>query len=88
MAEVIDKKKVIGDYQTHEKDTGSCEVQIALISARVIHLTDHLRKHRKDYHSRRGLIGLTSQRRKLLNYVKKHNLEKYNELIKRLNLRR
>jgi small subunit ribosomal protein S15 len=88
MTQAIDKNSIIGDYRTHETDTGSCEVQIALLTAKVNHLTEHLRTHRKDFHSRRGLIGMTSRRRKLLDYVKKHDLKKYNELLQRLKLRR
>ena len=88
MPETIEKESIIRDYRLHEADTGSCEVQIALITARVNHLTGHLRDHRKDFHSRRGLIALTSRRRKLLAYVKRHDLNRYNNLIKRLNLRR
>ncbi len=88
MSEVVNKQEVIGNFRTHEKDTGSCEVQIALLSARIAHLTDHLRDHRKDFHSRRGLILMTSRRRKLLNYLKKHNLAKYNEILQKLSLRR
>lgn len=88
MSEAIQKESIIRDNQAHQTDTGSCAVQIALITARVNHLTDHLRTHRKDFHSRRGLIGLTSRRRKLLDYVKKHDLNQYKELLKRLNLRR
>ena len=88
MSEAIVKDNIIKDFRIHESDTGSSEVQIALLSARINHLTDHLRTHRKDYHSRRGLIGMTTRRRKLLNYVKKHDLEKYNALLKRLKLRR
>ncbi|MBC2594849.1 30S ribosomal protein S15 [Ruficoccus amylovorans] len=88
MAEAVDKNKVIGEYKVHEKDTGSCEVQVALLTARIAHLTDHLRTHRKDFHSRRGLIAMTSRRRKLLNYLKRTQLDKYNELIARLGLRR
>lgn len=88
MSEVIDKQNIIGEYQTHEKDTGSCEVQIALLTARISHLTEHLRDHRKDFHSRRGLIKMTSRRRKLLDYLKRHNLDKYTEIIQKLNLRR
>ena len=84
----IEKKPIIEDYRLHETDTGSCEVQIALLTARVQHLTEHLRTHRKDYHSRRGLIAMTSRRRKLLDYLKRHDLDKYNELLKRLKLRR
>ncbi len=84
----IDKEKIISEYQTHDGDSGSAEVQIALLTARITHLTDHLRSHRKDFHSRRGLLKMTSRRRKLLDYVKKHDLDKYNDLLKRLNIRR
>ena len=72
----------------HDKDTGSCEVQIALLTARIVHLTGHLKEHRKDYHSRRGLIAMTNKRRSLLDYLKRTNLEKYSEIIKQLKLRR
>lgn len=82
------KSTIIVDFRTHETDTGSSEVQIALLTARVNHLTEHLRTHRKDFHSRRGLIAMTTRRRKLLEYLKRTNLEKYNEIIKRLKLRR
>ena len=88
MTETIDKTNIISDYRLHDKDTGSSEVQIALLTSRINHLTDHLRIHRKDFHSRRGLIGMTSQRRKLLDYLKRNDLKKYNELLKRLKLRR
>ncbi len=88
MSEVVDKQSIIKDYKTHESDTGSCEVQIALLTARINHLTEHLRDNRKDYHSRRGLIKMTSRRRKLLDYLKRHNLDKYTEIIQKLNLRR
>lgn len=88
MAEVIDKSKVIEDYRVHGTDTGSSEVQVALLSARINHLTDHLRTHRKDFHSRRGLIMMTVRRRKLLDYLKRTDLPKYNELLQRLKLRR
>jgi small subunit ribosomal protein S15 len=84
----IDKSNVINEYRTHESDTGSAEVQIALLTQRIAHLTQHLRTHRKDYHSRRGLIAMTSRRRKLLDYVKRHDLEKYKQLLERLKLRR
>jgi small subunit ribosomal protein S15 len=83
----LDKGSVIGDFRTHESDTGSPDVQIALLSQRISHLTEHLRTHRKDFHSRRGLIAMTNRRRKLLDYVKKHDLDKYKELISRLGLR-
>jgi len=84
----IDKSSVIEEFKTHESDSGSSEVQIALLTKRITHLTDHLRTHRKDFHSRRGLIAMTNRRRKLLDYVKKNDLEKYKELLDRLKLRR
>lgn len=84
----VSKQSIIADYRTHETDTGSSDVQIALLTQRIQHLTEHLRTHRKDFHSRRGLIALTSRRRKLLDYVKKHDLEKYKQLLDRLSLRR
>ncbi|HCR28427.1 MAG TPA: 30S ribosomal protein S15 [Opitutae bacterium] len=87
-SKAIDKSKVISDFKTHDTDTGSCDVQIALLSARINHLTEHLRANRKDFHTRRGLIAMTSRRRKLLNYLKKNDLSKYNELLQRLNLRK
>ena len=87
-ATAVDKTTVINQYQLHDKDTGSPEVQIALLTARIVHLTEHLRSHRKDFHSRRGLIAMTSRRRKLLNYMKRKNLQGYNEILKKLNLRR
>jgi len=88
MSEIVNKQEVITNYKVHEKDTGSCEVQVALLSARISHLTDHLRVHRKDFHSRRGLLALASRRRKLLDYLKRHDLARYNELLQRLGLRR
>lgn len=88
MSEAVDKQKVITEYKTKDGDTGSPEVQVALLSARIAHLTDHLRTHRKDFHSRRGLIHMTNRRRKLLDYVKRKDLTRYNEIIQRLKLRR
>ena len=82
------KPEIIAEYKTHEKDTGSSEVQIALLTARINHLTEHLRTHRKDFHSRRGLLQMASRRRKLLDYIKRHNMPKYNELLQRLSLRK
>lgn len=84
----IDKQPIIKEFQTHPKDTGSSEVQVAILTARIAHLTEHLKTHRKDIHSRHGLIALSHRRRKLLNYLKKNNLEKYQEIIKQLNIRR
>lgn len=85
---VVDKEQIIKDYRIDDKDTGSCEVQVALLSARIAHLTDHLASHKKDFHSRRGLIAMTSKRRNLLDYLKKTDLNRYNALITRLGLRR
>lgn len=85
---VIDKEQIIKDYRLDDKDTGSCEVQVALLSARIAHLTDHLASHKKDFHSRRGLLAMTSKRRKLLDYLKKSDLKRYTDLIARLGLRR
>ncbi len=82
------KSEVIAQYKTHEKDTGSSDVQIALLTARINHLTEHLRTHRKDFHSRRGLLQMASRRRKLLDYVKSEDLAKYNDLLQKLNLRK
>lgn len=82
------KSEVIAQFKTHEKDTGSSDVQIALLTARINHLTEHLRTHRKDFHSRRGLLQMASRRRKLLDYLKREDLSKYNELLQKLNLRK
>lgn len=84
----VAKPEIISAFKTHDKDTGSSEVQIALLTARINHLTEHLRVHRKDFHSRRGLLQMASRRRKLLDYVKRHDLAKYQELLKKLNLRK
>ena len=84
----IDKQQIIKEYRLDDKDTGSCEVQVALLSARIAHLTAHLSTNKKDFHSRRGLIAMTSRRRKLLDYLKRNSLERYNDLIQRLKLRR
>ena len=88
MAEAVNKEQIIKDFRLDDKDTGSCEVQVALLSARIAHLTDHLATNKKDFHSRRGLIAMTSKRRKLLDYLKKNDLNRYNTLIQRLGLRR
>ena len=86
--EYLEKDKIINEFKTHENDTGSCEVQIALLSARISHLTEHLAVHKKDFHTRRGLVALANRRRKLLNYMKRVDFNKYNELLQRLELRR
>lgn len=88
MSESINKPEIIESNRTHDSDTGSCEVQVALLTARITHLTGHLRTHRKDFHSRRGLIMMTNRRRKLLAYLRKHDLDRYNALIQKLSLRR
>lgn len=82
------KQSVIEKHRTHEKDTGSPEVQIALLSQRIEHLTEHFRVHKKDHHSRRGLLKLVSQRRRLLNYLKNSDIDRYRGIIGALNLRR
>ncbi|MDD2237544.1 MAG: 30S ribosomal protein S15 [Kiritimatiellae bacterium] len=82
------KTTIEKEYQMHERDTGSSDVQIALLTRRIQELTDHLKLHKKDHSSRRGLIMMVSKRRRLLDYVKKKNTEHYRELIQRLGLRR
>jgi len=82
------KQGIIEGYRTHEKDTGSPEVQIALLSSRIVHLTEHFRSHKKDHHSRRGLLKMVARRRKLLDYLKAKNQPKYQELIGQLGIRR
>jgi small subunit ribosomal protein S15 len=82
------KKEVIENFRTHEKDTGSCEVQVALLTERINYLNEHLKVHKKDLHSRLGLIKLVNRRRKLLNYLKKEDPERYKRLIERLKLRK
>ena len=89
MSVVMEKKKdVIGKFRLHEMDTGSPEVQIALLTERINALTEHFKVHKKDFASRRGLLKLVGRRRKLLDYLKKSRIEKYRELIKELNLRK
>jgi small subunit ribosomal protein S15 len=82
------KSQIVADYQRAKGDTGSPEVQVALITARINYLTDHFKEHSKDHHSRRGLLRLVSRRRKLLDYLKSKNEGGYRELIKRLDLRK
>ena len=82
------KQKIMSEYATHEGDTGSPEVQIALLSHRISHLTEHLKTHKHDHHSRRGLLLLVGQRRRLLRYLESVDVERYRSLIKRLGLRR
>jgi small subunit ribosomal protein S15 len=82
------KTALIGSYRTHESDTGSPEVQVALLSERITYLTEHFKTHAKDHHSRRGLLKLVGQRRRLLDYLKSKDSERYAELISRLGLRK
>lgn len=78
---------IVKSFQKHEKDTGSSEVQIALLTQRISYLTEHLKTHVKDFHSRRGLIALANRRRKLLDYLKRTDFAKYQDVLARLNLR-
>jgi len=82
------KTGIIEKFRLHESDTGSPEVQIAILTERITQLSDHLKKHKKDHHSRRGLLKMVGQRRGLLNYLKENDMERYREIIGKLNLRR
>jgi len=82
------KLSIIEEYGTHEGDTGSPEVQVALLTYRINNLTEHLKTHKKDHHSRRGLLKMVGRRRKLLDYLKEKDVERYRNLIERLGLRR
>ena len=82
------KREIIDKFKLHGKDTGSPEVQIALLSNRITYLTEHFKTHKKDHHSRRGLLKLVGQRRKLLNYLKKSDLNRYQQIIKELGIRK
>ena len=82
------RKEVINNFQLHQVDTGSPEVQIALLSARIEYLTEHFKTHKKDHHSRRGLLKLVGKRRRLLDYLRKKDVERYRSVIQRLGLRK
>ncbi len=82
------KEKIVGDYRQKDGDTGSPQVQVALLTARINQLTEHFRTHKKDNHSRRGLLKMVSQRRSMLDYLKRKDIEQYHALISRLGLRR
>ena len=82
------KSELIGKFKTHEKDTGSPEVQIALLTERISYLTEHFKTHVKDHHSRRGLLKLVSKRRRLLDYLRKTSLDRYRKVVSALNLRK
>lgn len=83
----IDRDEVIKKFQLHENDRGSARVQVAILTARINHLTDHFRTHHKDHHSRRGLLKMVGQRRRLLDYLRRTDLEQYRALIAELGLR-
>ncbi|SEF45941.1 SSU ribosomal protein S15P [Caloramator fervidus] len=82
------KQEIIAKFQRHEGDTGSPEVQIALLTERINHLTEHLKVHKKDHHSRRGLLKMVGQRRGLLNYLMKNDIERYRRIIEELGIRK
>ena len=86
--QTIKKKEIIEKFKTHDTDTGSSEVQIALLSDRINYLTDHFQSHKKDHHSRRGLLKLVGQRRSLLKYLKNKDINRYRSLIKELGIRK
>lgn len=88
MFDLEKKQEIISDYKLHENDTGSPEVQIALLSARIRYLTEHFKVHKKDHHSRRGLLKLVGRRRKLLDYLKNKEVDRYRNIIQRLDIRR
>lgn len=85
---VEDKQAIINDHKKHDNDTGSPEVQIAILSRRITDLTEHLKVHKKDHHSRRGLLKMVGQRRGLLNYLRNQDFERYRDIIKKLGLRK
>ena len=85
---MIDKSAIIAEYATHEGDTGSPEVQVALLTARINHLNEHLRDNKNDHHSRRGLLLMVGQRRGLLDYLKRKDIESYRALVAKLGLRK
>jgi small subunit ribosomal protein S15 len=82
------KSELIASYRTHDSDTGSPEVQVAIITARIEYLTEHFKTHAKDHHSRQGLLKMVGKRRRLLDYLKREELSRYQEIIKRLGLRK
>ncbi len=82
------KEAIVGDFRTHESDTGSPEVQVALLTRRIVELTEHFKIHKKDNHSRRGLLKMVSQRRSLLDYLKRKDIERYHQVVSKLGLRR
>ena len=88
MTSTIDNSKIIEDHKRGENDTGSPEVQVALLTARIVHLTEHFKTHKKDHHSRRGLLMMVNSRRSLLDYLHRKDADRYKALIEKLGLRR
>ena len=88
MLDAEKRKEIIAGYKTHEGDTGSPEVQVALLTARIQYLTEHFKTHKKDHHSRRGLLKIVGQRRRLLEYLKNKDVNRYRKIIERLGLRK
>jgi len=88
MLDQKEKEKIITDYKIHDKDTGSAEVQVALLSEEIKQLLSHLKKHSKDVHSKRGLLKMVAKRRKLLAYLKKENVRRYNAMLKKIGLKK
>lgn len=82
------KEKIVSEYKLHDSDTGSPQVQVALLTQRIVELTEHFKIHKKDHHSRRGLLKMVSQRRRLLDYLKRKDIEQYHDVVNRLGLRR
>ena len=85
---MTDKQEIIADYKLHDTDTGSPEVQIAILTSRISHLTEHLKTHKGDHHTRRGLMKLIGKRRRLLDYVRENDVERYRSIIAKLGIRR
>ena len=85
---MAEKQQIIKDYQAHATDTGSPEVQVAILTDRIAHLTEHLKVHKKDHHSRRGLLMMVGHRRRLLDYLQAKDMERYRSLVKELDLRK
>ena len=83
-----DKSEIVGKFGKHEKDTGSAEVQVALLSSRITYLTEHFKSHKKDHHSRRGLLKLVGQRKSLLKYLKNKDIARYRDIIEELGIRK
>lgn len=88
MLQLEQKQQIIDEFKMHDGDTGSPEVQIALLTARINQLTEHLKVHKKDHHSRRGLLKMVGRRRNLLNYLMKKDIDRYREIIKKLSIRK